>query len=158
MTATTATAATTDHHAVFQMSLPIRWGDMDAFGHVNNTVYFRYMEQVRISWLEQLDLVLSREAGQGPVMVNASMEFLRQLHYPGDVIGRMSVAKRGRSSFDTRFELVRADDPQTLYARGAARCVWIDYAAGKSVPVPEVLRAAIEQAALASPSHPVALP
>ncbi len=140
------------------MSLPIRWGDMDAFGHVNNTVYFRYMEQVRISWLEQLDLVLSREAGQGPVMVNASMEFLRQLHYPGDVIGRMSVAKRGRSSFDTRFELVRADDPQTLYARGAARCVWIDYAAGKSVPVPEVLRAAIEQAALASPSHPVALP
>ena len=76
------------------------------------------------------------------------MEFLRQLHYPGDVIGRMTVGKPGRSSFDTGFELFRADDPQTLYARGAARCVWIDYAAGKSTPLPDLLRATIENAPL----------
>nr|WP_316251947.1 acyl-CoA thioesterase [Paraburkholderia sp. 31.1] len=137
-----------DFHAVFEMTMPIRWGDMDAFGHVNNTVYFRYMEQVRISWFEHMDFVGQRAHGQGPVIVNASMEFLKQLHYPGDVIGRMSVATPGRSSFDTAFELLRADEPDTLYARGAARCVWIDYAAGKSVPVPDVLRPAIESAAL----------
>src|ERR1700743_664559 len=109
-------------HAVFEMSMPIRWGDMDAFGHVNNTVYFRYMEQVRISWFVRMDFLGQRANGQGPVMVNASMEFLKQLHYPGDVIGRMSVATPARSSFDTAFELLRADDPDTLYARGAARC------------------------------------
>jgi acyl-CoA thioester hydrolase len=137
-----------DFHAVFEMSMPIRWGDMDAFGHVNNTVYFRYMEQVRISWFEQMGMVGSNADGQGPVIVNASMEFLKQLHYPGDVIGRMSVATPGRSSFDTGFALVRADDPGTIYARGAARCVWIDYAAGKSVPVPDRLRETIERAAL----------
>ena len=51
--------------------MPIRWGDMDAFGHVNNTVYFRYMEQVRISWFEQLGLAGSNADGQGPVIVNA---------------------------------------------------------------------------------------
>jgi acyl-CoA thioester hydrolase len=137
-----------DYHPVFEMSMPIRWGDMDAFGHVNNTVYFRYMEQVRISWFERLGLVGAAEEGQGPVIVNASMEFLRQLHYPGDIIGRMSVGKPGRSSFDTGFELVRADDPGTLYARGAARCVWVDYAAGKSVPMPERLRKLLENAEL----------
>ncbi|MGF6481965.1 acyl-CoA thioesterase [Paraburkholderia sp. JPY419] len=137
-----------DFHAVFEMTMPICWGDMDAFGHVNNTVYFRYMEQVRISWFEHMDFLGERPDGQGPVIVNASMEFLKQLHYPGDVIGRMSVATPGRSSFDTAFELLRADEPDTLYARGAARCVWIDYAAGKSMPVPDVLRAAIESAAL----------
>jgi acyl-CoA thioester hydrolase len=136
-----------DYQPVFEMSMPIRWGDMDAFGHVNNTVYFRYMEQVRMSWFERLGLDGAVE-GQGPVIVNASMEFLRQLHYPGDIIGRMSVGKPGRSSFDTAFELVRVDDPGTLYARGAARCVWIDYAAGKSVPLPERLRTLIENAAL----------
>ena len=139
---------TNDKQPVFEYSMPIRWGDMDAFGHVNNTVYFRYMEQVRISWFEHMDFLGQRAHGQGPVIVNASMEFLRQLHYPGEVIGRMSVATPGRSSFDTAFELLRADDPHTLYARGAARCVWIDYAAGKSVPVPDTLRAAIERAAL----------
>jgi acyl-CoA thioester hydrolase len=137
-----------DYHAVFEMSIQIRWGDMDAFGHVNNTVYFRYMEQVRIGWLESLGTPPDNSAGQGPVIVNASMEFLKQLHYPGDVIGRMSVGQPGRSSFDTRFELVRADDPHTVYARGAARCVWVDYAAGKSMPMPDMLRAAIEKAPL----------
>jgi len=33
--------------------IPVRWGDMDAMGHVNNTVYFRFMEQTRISWFEK---------------------------------------------------------------------------------------------------------
>jgi acyl-CoA thioester hydrolase len=143
-----------DYHPVFEMTMPIRWGDMDAFGHVNNTVYFRYMEQVRISWFEQMDMAGPDVKGQGPVIVNASMEFLRQLHYPGDILCTMTVGQPGRSSFDTGFELRRADDPETLYARGNARCVWIDYAAGKSVPIPDVLRATIEQAPLLKASRP----
>jgi acyl-CoA thioester hydrolase len=133
-------------HRVFELSMPLRWGDMDAFGHVNNTVYFRFMEETRISWFRQLAIAGANVEGQGPVIVNASMEFLRQLHYPGDVIGSMSVGPPGRSSFDTRFELYRADDPATLYARGAAKCVWIDYAAAKSVQIPDLLRHAIETA------------
>jgi acyl-CoA thioester hydrolase len=133
-------------HRVFELSMPLRWGDMDAFGHVNNTVYFRFMEEVRISWFRELAIAGANAEGQGPVIVNASMEFLRQLHYPGDVIGRMFVGPTGRSSFDTRFELFRADDPATLYARGTAKCVWIDYAAAKSVPIPDLLRHAVETA------------
>ena len=85
-----------DFHTAFEMSMPIRWGDMDAFGHVNNTVYFRYMEQVRISWFEQLGIVAGNGEGEGPVLVNASMEFLKQLHYPGDVIGE-DVGRQTRS-------------------------------------------------------------
>jgi acyl-CoA thioester hydrolase len=133
-------------HPVIEVSIPLRWGDMDAFGHVNNTVYFRFMEEVRIAWFRQLAVKGGHTEGQGPVIVNASMEFLRQLHYPGDVLGRMSVGTPGRSSFETRFELVRADDPATLYARGAAKCVWVDYAASKSVAIPDALRTAIETA------------
>ncbi|MDR5738645.1 MULTISPECIES: acyl-CoA thioesterase [unclassified Caballeronia] len=136
-----------DFHTVFELSMPIRWGDMDAFGHVNNTVYFRYMEQVRISWFEQIGIAGGNGEGQGPVVVNASMEFLKQLHYPGDVIARMSAGKPGRSSFETHFELYRADAPGVLYARGAAKIVWIDYAAAKSVPIPDLLRRIIETGA-----------
>ena len=100
--------------------MPIRWGDMDAFGHVNNTVYFRYMEQVRISWFEQLGIAGGNGDGQGPVIVNASMEFLKQLHYPGDVIGRMSVGYTRAQQFRHAFRAVRADDP-TPCMRGAPR-------------------------------------
>jgi acyl-CoA thioester hydrolase len=55
-----------EYSRVFEMSMPIRWGDMDAFGHVNNTVYFRYMEQARISWFEQLGIAGGNGEGQGP--------------------------------------------------------------------------------------------
>ena len=41
---------------VHEMTVPIRWGDMDAMGHVNNTVYFRYMEQTRITFFDNLGL------------------------------------------------------------------------------------------------------
>lgn len=135
-----------DYTPVFEMSMPIRWGDMDAFGHVNNTVYFRYMEEARVTWFGKLGIGGGNGEGQGPVVVNESMEFLRQLHYPGDVIARLSAAKPGRSSFDTAFELTRSDDPERVYARGAARCVWVDYALGKSVPLPDLLRNTIESA------------
>jgi acyl-CoA thioester hydrolase len=134
-----------DYAPVFDLSMPIRWGDMDAFGHVNNTVYFRYMEQARISWFESVGVAGRDANGQGPVIVTASMEFLRQLAYPGDVIARISVSKPGRSSFDSGFELLRADEPGQLYARGGARVVWIDYALGKSVPLPDALRELIER-------------
>ncbi|SDV50193.1 acyl-CoA thioesterase [Chitinasiproducens palmae] len=127
---------------VFTCEMPIRWGDMDAFGHVNNTVYFRYMEQTRIEWLDSHG-VANDFPGQGPVIVNASMNFRKQLHYPGTLLGVMSCARPGRSSLDTHFELRRTDDPDTLYADGDARIVWVDYAAGRSVPWPEALRACL---------------
>ncbi|ALS63353.1 acyl-CoA thioesterase [Pandoraea norimbergensis] len=126
------------------MSMPIRWGDMDAFGHVNNTVYFRYMEQVRISWLETLDVASEeRSAGEGPVIINAHMTFLKQLRYPGDIDCRMFIGEPGRTSVDTRFELRRADTPDVIAAEGGAKIVWVNYLEEKSVPLPASIRALV---------------
>jgi len=126
------------------MSMPIRWGDMDAFGHVNNTVYFRYMEQVRISWLETLDIAAEeRSAGEGPVIINAHMTFLKQLRYPGDIDCRMFIGEPGRTSVDTRFELRRADTPDVIAAEGGAKIVWVNYLEEKSVPLPASIRALV---------------
>ena len=76
---------------------PIRWGDMDALGHVNNTVYFRYMEQARIEWLfAHAKAHGGYESGQGPVIVNASCNFLVPLVYPGDVEVTMYLGHPGR--------------------------------------------------------------
>lgn len=55
-----------DYTPVFEMSMPIRWGDMDAFGHVNNTVYFRYMEEARVTWFGKLGIGGGNGEGQGP--------------------------------------------------------------------------------------------
>ena len=70
---------------MFTSRQPIRWGDMDSLGHVNNTVYFRYLEQARIEWLFALTPERSAFEGTGPVIVNASCTFLVPLVYPGEI-------------------------------------------------------------------------
>ncbi|MBI3157784.1 MAG: acyl-CoA thioesterase [Burkholderiales bacterium] len=132
-----------DKKLVHESIIPIRWGDMDAMGHVNNTIYFRYFEIVRLDWFYSIGAAADPAAGSGPVIVNAFCSFLRQLEYPGEVKARMYVANPGRSSFDTYVTLERTDEPGVIYAEGGAMTVWTDYAARKSAPIPDALRALI---------------
>ena len=121
--------------------IPIRWGDMDAMGHVNNTVYFRYMEQARIGWFDAL--VPAQEAWKdtGIVIANASCNFKRALNYPGTVEVRLSIEPPGGSSVGTFYEL-KMDD--TLYADGAAVVVFIGMQSQKPVRIPEGIRALLQ--------------
>ena len=124
---------------VYEMEIPIRWGDMDAMGHVNNTVYFRYMEQARISWFDEMRL-RPDPAGDGPVIVNAACSFVRQLEYPGTVLARHYVGELGRSSIMTYVDMLRTDDPEQVYAHGSAKVVWVNFPRQKSVPMPDTIR------------------
>ena len=117
-------------------SIPIRWGDMDAYGHVNNTVYFRFMEQARVEWIEAMQ-VLVRPGGDGPVIINASCTFLKPMTYPGTVELRTYVGHAGRSSVPTYVEMLIDGE---LYAEGAAKVVWMNTQTGKSAPIPEHVR------------------
>jgi acyl-CoA thioester hydrolase len=120
--------------------IPIRWGDMDAMGHVNNTVYFRYMEQARISWFNALGVTAGPE-GEGPVIVNASCTFKRPFTYPGTVEVRTYAGKPGGSSIPTYIEMALEEDPATVYAEGAAVVVWMDFPNHKPIRVPDSIRA-----------------
>jgi acyl-CoA thioester hydrolase len=128
---------------VHTMTMPIRWGDMDAMGHVNNTVYFRYIETARIAWLEQVG-ALPDPTREGPVIVNANCSFLKQLTYPGEIEVRTWVGAPGRSSFEVTHEirLMGADGSAgALHAEGGAKVVWVDFKEGKSKQLPDRLRA-----------------
>lgn len=125
---------------VHDMVMPLRWGDMDSMGHINNTLYFRYMEVVRMDWIFKVS-GKSRLEEQGPVIVNAFANFLRQLEFPGDIRVTLHVANAGRSSVETYHTIERTDEPGVFYAEGGARLVWTDYAARKSAPWPDWLRA-----------------
>ncbi|MCL2344696.1 MAG: acyl-CoA thioesterase [Desulfobulbus sp.] len=127
---------------VHVIRLPIRWGDMDAYNHVNNTIYFRYMEQARVEWMEGLGLLV-RLGGDGPVIVNASCTFLKPMNYPGTVEVRTYVDPPGRSSVQTHMDMLIDGE---LYAEGAAKIVWTNTQTGKSIPLPDRLRALLEAA------------
>ena len=133
---------------VHTMRMPIRWGDMDAMGHVNNTVYFRYMEQARIDWFEKIDCAPVLANGQGVVIINASCTFLRQLKYPGEIEVITFIGLLGRSSFETLQEIRHSDTADVLVAEGSAKIVWIDYQREKSLPIPDEVRQRILQPTL----------
>jgi len=124
---------------VHEMFMPLRWGDMDAMGHINNTLYFRYMEVTRLDWIFKLG-AMTDPSGEGPVIINAFCNFLRQLTFPGDIRVTMFIANPGRSSFETYHTIERTDQPGVVYAEGGARTVWTDYAAKKSAPMPDWFR------------------
>ena len=142
-------SATPEHPAPRRLAhierIPIRWGDMDAMGHVNNTVYFRFMEQARISWFDRL--VPGEEAWQstGVVIANASCNYRRAMTYPGTVEVRLFVNVPGGASVPTTYELRVDADPEP-YADGAAMVVFIDMKSQKSKRIPEEIRTRLERA------------
>ncbi len=128
---------------VHRLRMPIRWGDMDAMGHVNNTVYFRYFEQARIAWFEAMGCPPD-PAGVGPVIISAHCTFLKQLRYPGDIEVDTLVGEFGRSSFHTIHQIRRPDDPETVMAEGGSKVVWVDQRVEKAVPLPEQIKAQLQ--------------
>ena len=127
---------------VHDMVLSIRWGDMDAMGHVNNTVYFRYMETVRIEWMRAVRCDPDPQ-GQGPVIVNAFCNFYRQLEYPGDVRVKLYVSDPGRTTFETWCTMERTDQPGVVCAEGGATTIWVDFPQQKAETLPDWMRALV---------------
>src|SRR5689334_5159736 len=117
--------------------IPIRWGDMDAMGHVNNTVYFRYMEQARISWFDALVPEGEAWKSTGIVIANASCNFKRAINYPGTVEVQVFAGAPGESSVPTFYELMIGGEP---YADGAATIVFIDMERQKPMRIPSMIR------------------
>jgi acyl-CoA thioester hydrolase len=112
-------------------------------GHINNTVYFRYFEQARIAWFEELAM-LADMSHHGPILASVSCDFVKPLKYPGDIVVTQVVTKLGRTSIAMDLSIERVDEPEQIYARGTSVIVWMDYSCGRAIPWPEALRLRIE--------------
>lgn len=118
----------------------VRWGDMDAFSHVNNAQYFTYCESARIAYFERLGIGLDRSAvQQAPAVVTATCNFLRQVHYPATLEVGVRTVKVGRSSFTLEYGIYLQDTEERV-ADGSSVVVWVDYQAEKAMPLPDNLR------------------
>ncbi len=128
------------------LRLQVRWGDMDALGHVNNAEYLRYFEQSRIAWLEGLGYPVSG-VGTGPILAKVSVTYLKPIEYPNEIEIRLYAGKVGNSSFTLLSDIVNGRDATERFTEGEFVTVWIDYAAAKSMPIPDKLRAILTGAA-----------
>lgn len=125
---------------VHTVNIPIRWCDMDAFNHVNNSVYLSYFEIARLSWWSSIkpeDVIFDKT---GPVIVNAHCQFLKAITYPETVSVKLSVGPAGRSSHECYYEIYSTNQPEQLYADGSTKVVWIDRELERSIPLPDYIK------------------
>jgi acyl-CoA thioester hydrolase len=125
------------------MRLSVQWGDMDSFQHVNNTIYFRWFESVRIDYTSRLGFAeMIREKRLGMILAAISCNFRKQVRFPDQVLIGARVARFGNSSFLME-HAVASEEQGALVADGSSTLVFFDYAANRPVRLPDEVRVAI---------------
>jgi acyl-CoA thioester hydrolase len=122
------------------IEIPIAWGDMDAFQHVNNVAYFRYFESARILYSEKLGLHKYKDAtGIGPILGSTSCKYRIPLTYPDTVSVGTKVIDIAQDRFTMKYVVV-SHKHQKIAAEGDGVVVMYDYREGKKTAIPEAIR------------------
>ena len=124
-----------------EIAMSVRWGDMDAFSHVNNTVYATYVEEARLRWF------LSIEGGymdsaSAPILAAQHLNYRIPIEWPEEVSVSLRTARVGNSSVTIAFKIVSRTQPDRVYCDGDTVLVWVDRASGKPIALPEKVRRA----------------
>ncbi len=144
-----------DFQERFPVTMPqiVRWGDMDAFGHVNNTVFFRYFESARIAYFDRIGWwEVQQKTGIGPILADTSCRFRRPLTYPDTLQVGTSVRDLGKDRFQMDY-VIWSEKLQTVAAEGTSLIVSYHYGEHHKAPLPTELREAIERLESAHPRH-----
>ena len=123
---------------LFTAAIAVRWRDLDAFNHVNNSTYLTYLEESRLQWMQSMGDAFASSAM--PVLAASELNYRRPIAWPAQLQVALSCERLGNSSITIGHRMVDAGDPQVLYCDGRVVMVWIDPATGKPVPLPLAVR------------------
>ncbi|HEU0306234.1 MAG TPA: thioesterase family protein [Lysobacter sp.] len=132
---------THDRQALFRMPVALRWRDLDAFNHVNNSNFLTYLEEARIRWFASWDGEWVNET-MAPLMAAVQLNYRMPIPYPSEVVVELFTDRIGTSSATIGHRIV-SEDGATLYCDGHVVVVWIDRASGRPIALPEAVRTAM---------------
>src|SRR6516164_4990468 len=122
------------------IQIPVAWGEMDSYRHVNNVVYFRYFENVRLEYFRRLDwFAYERETGIGPILAATQARFRRPLTYPDTVAAGVRVTGLVEDRFKMEYRLASHAQGE-IATEGQGTIATIHYPTGKKVAIPDELR------------------
>jgi acyl-CoA thioester hydrolase len=125
--------------------IPVQWGEMDAYGHVNNTVFFRYFESARILYLERCGFLEAYEREKvGAILHSTSCRFRRALFYPDTAVIGTRAAEVNDDRFTMAYEMF-SEAQDAVVAEGTGIVVSFDYVSRQVVQIPDFVRAKIDE-------------
>jgi len=127
------------------VEIPVIWGDMDSFQHLNNVIYFRYFESARIQYFEAVGLMdIVKQLGVGPILGSTSCRYRTPLTYPDTVYVGAKITEMHEKRFTMEYLIVSEQHPETV-AEGSGVVICYNYQKNQSTQIPEVLHHAIEK-------------
>lgn len=135
-----ATAAATPF-GLIRVPLSVRWRDLDAFNHVNNSKFLSYLEEARLRWMMTLPGEWIDE-NVAPVVAAANINFRRPIAWPNEIVVELFVERLGNTSLTIGHRILDASNDATLYADGNVVMVWIDKQRGQAAALPDAVRKA----------------
>jgi acyl-CoA thioester hydrolase len=135
----TITADSVPATALIEADISVRWRDLDAFNHVNNSNYLTYLEEARLQWLQQLPGEWMN-AQAAPVMAASEVNYRRPIAWPAQVRVQLFGERLGNTSMVIGHRIIDANDGELVYCDGRVVMVWMNPQTGKSVPLPQVVR------------------
>ena len=127
------------------ISIPIQWGDMDAFGHVNNIVYLKFFESARIAYFEKMGIVGDTRSNIGPILASTQCKFIFPLRYPDTVWATAKVIDMQKNDRFTMEYAVYSQRHMRIAAKGIGVIVSFDYTTQNKVDLPQNWRMTIAE-------------
>lgn len=137
----TPVASATMAATLVRMPMSVRWRDLDAFNHVNNSKYLGYLEEARLQWLMTLPGEWIDD-NVAPVVAAAHVNYRRPIAWPNEIVVELLVERIGNTSLTIGHRITNAQDADVLYADGNVVMVWIDKHRGEAAALPDCVRAA----------------
>ncbi len=125
------------------VEFPIHWGEMDAFGHVNNARFFTWFESSRMAFLQAAGIPLDPGESIAPILASAHCDYLEPVVFPLRVVVGARATKLGNTSLTLEHAVWPFGAAERVLARGTSVVVLLNYATGEKVRIPDAVRAAI---------------
>lgn len=133
------------------IELPVQWGDMDSLGHVNNVVYLRWFESVRIAYFDAAGVWDRKDEGIGPILARSTIDYRLALTYPDSVRVAATVKRLGKTSITMGMRLRSKKQERAIAAEGEAVLVMLNYRSGEKLDLGDDLRRRIVQLEATAP-------
>jgi acyl-CoA thioester hydrolase len=123
-----------------QIELKVQWGDMDAFNHVNNVMYFRYFESARIAYFEKLGMMGTDASNNiAPILAETNCRYKLPLNFPDTILVGTCIIEEHSHGFLMEYAIY-SKSHQKISSIGTGRIVMLDYSSHEKVKVnPEIL-------------------
>lgn len=125
-----------------RVPITVRWRDLDAYNHVNNSTFLTYLEEARLVWLAGIEGDWKTDAFS-PVLAASQINFREQIEWPAQLVVEVNCEKLGNSSL-TLAHRITSENGERLYSDASVVMVWINPESGKPVRLPDAVRRACE--------------